>query len=75
MVKIGADKVLGFVEKFKDTRSTKNPWKIFGAMVVTNDEGVQWFRYDHNVFYTVFGSKNDAVNMMIEKNLIPVSLG
>ena len=75
MIKIGSDKVLGFIEKFHDTRSTKNPWRIYGAMVTTNEEGTQGFRYNNNVFYTTYGSKNDAVNMMFEKNLVPVSLG
>jgi hypothetical protein len=70
MLKLNEKTVLGFVEKYKNTRTETHPFKVFGAKL--NPEG-NGFQYDWAVFSIVYGSKLEALGEAL-KACKPITL-
>jgi len=54
MVKAGG-KCIGFIEKWKNTRTEENPWKAYGARYNT---AVQGYQYAPENFFATYFEKN-----------------
>lgn len=64
MVKTDEKTVLGFIDKYRNTRTETHPFKVYGAKPSADGATVQ---YDGSVFFTVYGTKAEALALMVEK--------
>ena len=63
MVKFGGI-TIGFIEKFKDTKTEVNPWKAFAARY---NAALKGYHYDGETFFEVFygkKGKGDAIEAL-----------
>lgn len=64
MVKTDDNTVLGFMDKYRNTRTEEHPYKIYGAKLNASGDA---FQYDTSVFIPVYGTRTEALKVMTEK--------
>lgn len=55
-------RAIGFIEKYRNTRTETHPWKAFGAKPSTEHSGC--FQYDATFFFTFYGADGKARAIM-----------